>query len=1022
MQENPKKYEILQNILLEVIDYNNKEVKSVFLSLFEHLGDIANASVRGDSRVGNLDFRDSSLNAQNDTAQPKNDSIQTHNDINHTKNPMQKLKDLLHEISESAHLADIIKACSLYNIILNIYEEQEEAKIASVSKSIESAYQSLQKDGFDRADCNMVLESIRFYPVFTAHPTESRRRTFLEAHQEITKELDNIDHLLHMDTHNYDGEMKKSCENIKYRLNLLWKSHLVRSEKLEVIFELDNLLFIVENSIIPSALHVLNQVSNKLNKPLKFSPIKLGSWIGGDRDGNPYVSNELMTKVMKMQHEVIINTYIKEINKLFRELSISADLCHLSEKLEKSLQSEVAYLNQASQKMHQREPFRAKLFLMKQKLQNHLLKVNSPNPIDFTYENPNELIEDIDMLISSLDELSSRRLKSFRNLVLLGGFHLMQLDFREHRDNYIYAVAEVLCKLGYTDSDFATQSESKKIEILNKALSEPPINLNSILWEVSIDARRTLNAFLRVLWAKNAISKDVLKSFIVSMTTSASDLLSVLYLAYCSSLWQRGKSNESGESIKEGHAQIFITPLFETIDDLENASGILESLANNAHYRQYLNDLGNAQQIMIGYSDSSKNGGIFTASYSLYKAIDNLMKLEERLGLHFMLFHGKGGSVSRGGGELENSLFALPMRSIGTTLKTTEQGEIISSRYLNPKIAIRSFALTLSSLFKKSVYDYFGVNMESKDSSHTFRMTKDVMLSGSETSLESMEKQNLDSKDSSHSFIMTDSYPQNDTAQPKNDETRNTTKIHSMKSSQDNEHFMTRESKHYTQTLDEISQISYNIYRDLAYNTHGFMTYFKNATPIEFIQNLNLGSRPSKRKDSQSIEDLRAIPWVFAWTQNRSIIPAWYGLGSALASIGEVSLLRECYEDSVFFKTTIDNIARGFINVDMDIASEYNAFVENAELRNAIWSKIYNEYQTTLQWLLIVRNEDKLLQNSLESSKILNRMPSIKALSLLQIELIKKYRKAKYEELKHRLMEQIHGTIIGIAQGIRNTG
>lgn len=912
------KYEFLKTILLEVIEENSPKVKATFLTLF-------------------LSLRDKDADST-------------------------KIKEMFQEISDSEHLMGIIKACSLHNIILNIYEEHEQAKIASVSRSIATAYETLENEGFDSIDCDKVLESIRFYPVFTAHPTESRRRTFLEAHQEITLELEKIEQFSYMPSENIpykDREMAQSRESIKYRLHLLWKSHLVRSEKLEVIFELDNLLFIIENSILPSALRVLNQVSNRLDKPLKISPIKLGSWIGGDRDGNPFVGNEMMTRVMKMQHELIIQTYIKEINKLIRELSLSIDFCTPSKELEKSLQKEKSYLSQTSLKLHEREPFRAKLNLIKLKLQNHLLKVNATSEIDFTYQNPKELLEDIDMLISSLDCIASKRLKSLRNLVLLGGFHLMQLDFREHRDMYLSAVSEVLCLLGYTDSDFMFLHESKKIETLNKVLSEPPLNLSSILWDVSPQTRHTLNAFLRIVWAKKAISKDVLKSIIVSMTTRASDLLAVLYLAYCSGLWQKGKVkiNDGEHIIKDGKSGIFITPLFETIDDLENAEEILEILSTNEHYRQYLKDSGNAQQIMIGYSDSSKDGGIFTSNYSLYKAISNLVKLEKRLGIHFMLFHGKGGSISRGGGQLENALLAFPRGSIGTTLKTTEQGEIISSRYLNPRVAIRSFALTLASLLKKAVHDNFCVENENMTES----LNKNIQIQCS-----------IDP---------------------------------------------------YLPRLEELSRISYRTYRDLVYETPNFVTYFKQATPIEFIQNLNLGSRPSKRRDTQKVEDLRAIPWVFAWTQNRSIIPAWYGLGSALKGLGDKQLLQNCYQDSVFFKTTVDNIAQGFIKVDIEIAKLYNDFVEDSGLRQNVWGKIYNEYQTTLEWLLITRSENSLLESNKEVREtILNRMPNIKALSLLQVELVKKYKQAQYEDLRGRLVEQIHGTIIGIAQGIRNTG
>lgn len=954
------KYEILKEILLEVIELNDAEVKGIFLNLFKVLRE----------------------------------------DYQH-----DKLKNIFKEISNSEHLVGVIKACSLHNIILNIFEEQEQAKIASVSRSIAAAYQSLELEGYDKIDCDKVLESIRFYPVFTAHPTESRRRTFLEAHKEITRELEKIESYFYMPDSilpNKQRELNQCYENIKYRLNLLWKSHLVRSEKLEVIFELDNLLFIVENSIIPSALRVLNQVSNRLNKPLKISPIKLGSWIGGDRDGNPYVTNELMTRVMKMQHELIIKTYIKEIDKLIRELSISIDFCKPSVELEKSLAKEKPHLNQVSLKLHEREPFRAKLNLMRQKLNNNLLKVNSTNQIDFTYNTPKELISDIDMLINSLDSVSNKRLKSLRNLVLLGGFHLMQLDFREHKDMYLSAVSEVLCLLGYTDSDFLHRHESKKIQILNKALSDAPTNLNGILWDVSESTRHTLNAFLRVLWAKSAISKDILKSFIVSMTTNASDLLAVLYLAYCSGLWMRNKHK----------SEIMITPLFETIEDLENAEEILESLSRNEHYKQYLQDSNNAQQIMIGYSDSSKDGGIFTSNYSLYKAISNLVRLESRLGIKFMLFHGKGGSISRGGGALENALLAFPTGSVGTTLKTTEQGEIISSRYLNPRIAIRSFALTLASLLKKAVHDNF-CEIESSVEKGKDSIKEDSVMLSERSDTKHLKDTKADSIKNTESKAqkLLESNPKDSIC---GDE------IHSY-NAYSPKLYCGRDP--YLPKLEELSRISYRTYRNLVYETPDFMEYFKNATPIEFIQNLNLGSRPSKRKDSQKVEDLRAIPWVFAWTQNRSIIPAWYGLGSALSGLANKRMLQECYNNSIFFKTTIDNIAIGFIKVDMEIAESYNEFVSDFGLRQGVWGKIHSEYERTLEWLLVVRNESVLLEKNADiKNRIIARMPNIKALGFLQIELIKKYKNAKYNDLKARLMEQIHGTIIGIAQGIRNTG
>ena len=308
--------------------------------------------------------------------------------------------------------------------------------------------------GFDRQDLDTILESICFYPVFTAHPTESRRRTFLEAHSEITQDLRKIFEL---------GDTKAK-DHILYRLHLLWQTNLVRTQKIEVLFELDNLLFIVENSILPSSQKVLEYIETMLDHPLKHSPIRLGSWIGGDRDGNPFVTNDLMIEVMKIQHKLIIKFYIKKLERLVRELSIHNDCVQLSPRLSKSIQKDIAILDEKTAQGCASEPIRAKLYIMIKKLQNRLVYVNAPSAIMHTYSCPQELINDADMLIESLDTISSKYLRQFRHFVLLGGFHLMRLDFREHKDIFAQALSEILCLLGLCDNDFMRYKEERKIE------------------------------------------------------------------------------------------------------------------------------------------------------------------------------------------------------------------------------------------------------------------------------------------------------------------------------------------------------------------------------------------------------------------------------------------------------------------------------------------------------------------------------------------------------------------------------
>lgn len=852
----------------------------------------------------------------------------------------ENIKLILHNITLSDKTLDVIKAFSLYNILLNIIEERHSIPNQNNLKRIKKAYNELINEGFDKTDINDILSSMQFYPVFTAHPTESRRRTFLEAHHEISNDLNKIFKI-------GDEEAK---EHIKYRLRLLWQSHLVRSEKLEVLFELDNLLYIIESSVLESSQKILEFIQDIIDKPLQNSPIQLGSWIGGDRDGNPFVTNELMTSVMRTQHELIIKIYIQKIQRLSRELSISKDFCSISEKLSKSLEEEKEELSPISLKLHTREPFRAKLLLIEKKLKNRLIAVNAPMNIDFTYKEPKELLEDIDMLIGSLDDISAKYLKKFRNLVLLGGFHLMKVDFREHRDAFRNAISEVFCLLGISDSDFGSFREEKKIEILNLALEKPKIDLNEIMPKVSKNTQDILEAFLRIVWAKKHISEEIIKSFIISMTTEASDMLCVLWFAKQSRLWKPSDK----DSDKKIRAKIRITPLFETIRDLQRAKDIINILSKNKHYSHYLKDLKMTQEIMVGYSDSSKDGGIFTSNYSLYQAISELIKLGDQLGIKFLLFHGRGGSVSRGGGKLESALQASPPKSVCQILKTTEQGEVISSKYLNPSTANFYLDNTMGALLKKSTYDSF--------CSHQAYNTK--------------IQNNICQIDPTQWAIM-----------------------------------------------QKISEASYKTYQKLVYKTEGFMEYFKFATPINFIQQLNLGSRPSKRKDTAKVEDLRAIPWVFAWTQNRSLIPAWYGVGSGLEAINNEKVLRDCYLNSDFFKTTIDNISQALLKVDISIAQKYNQFVLDEAIRERIWTMIKNEYEKTMKYILIARGEKELLENEATlRESILLRKTYITALNLLQIELIKKYNLSTYQAQQERIIEQIHTTIVGIAQGLRNTG
>ena len=817
----------------------------------------------------------------------------------------------------------LIKLFSLYFMLVNIAEERDEIRRKKVNLS--DTIERLKQNGFDEADIVETFKEIEFFPVFTAHPTESRRRTFLEAHHDLIQDFYRI--------FKYgDGD---ALEHFRYKLNLLWQTNLIRDEKIEVLFELDNLLYGVETSVLP-ALTKIHEEIERITGKMDSHVVKLCSWIGGDRDGNHFVTNQVMTKVMKTQMETIVNIYIKDIGNLIRDLSISTKQVNVGEELLKNLDVEWQYFT-GDLKPHKNEPFRNKLTLMRKKLQNKLISLNAFEKPEFLYNEPEEMIADIDLMLECLDELSGRELKKFRTKVLTAGFHLLKLDFRDHAEVINKAGAEIFSYLGLCDMNFLTLSREDQLNTLGWALSKPKIDLNSLFGKISETSAKTVEAMLKIEWGKNEISEKILDSFILSMTKDTKDLLLALWFAKQSNLWIPGKLT-----------RVSITPLFETIEDLANAPRIMEELYNNEHYRQYITDRGNTQEIMIGYSDSSKDGGIFASNFGLNRAIIDLVDLSQKLGVKFHLFHGRGGSVSRGGGPTHSAVLASPAKSLDGFLKMTEQGEVISAKYLNRRVGENNFKETIAALLEKSLFD----------------------------------KKN----------IRTDC--------GKKDE--------------------------FVALMRLISESSMAKYRELVYETDGFMDYFLEATPYNFIDRLNIGSRPSKRKGVNSIEDMRAIPWVFSWTQNRSILTAWYGVGTGLEAAAKeygIEPLQKSFRECPFFYTTIDNISMSFMKIDLSVAKLYNQFVKDEHTRDIVWGKIVDEYKKTLKYLKLVRGEEELLANDkMLRQTILLRKPYLTGLNIFQIELLKKYNEESDETKKQLLGEQIASTVVGVSLGIRNTG
>lgn len=816
-----------------------------------------------------------------------------------------------------------IRSISIYLMLMNILEERRDVR--NLKTDFNDTIKELLKEGFSKKLIKETIKKLSITSVFTAHPTESRRKVFLQSHRYISQDLQNI----------FQYNDKKSKEDFLYRLKLMWQSSLVRREKLKVLYEHDNLLYSIEDTIL-DALVDLHEDVEQITGKLDASAIKLGSWIGGDRDGNPYVNNNILTTVMKTQHNTIIKIYLKQLKTMLNEFSISSVLVDFDQKLYDSIDKEQEYLTQEQKLIYDEEPIRLKLSLMKLKLRNRLININSIHKIDFTYDNKQELINDIDVILNNLDPITAKPLKKLRNLVLITGFKLAKLDFREHKEKFHTAITEIFSTLGYCDNDFTTLEESKQIEIINNTFDDN-CTLTNVFTQLSPETQEIVESFIKIKWAKNNISQDIIESFILSMTTDAIDLLIILWFAKQTGLWTPHQT-----------ADISITPLFETIEDLQNSTKVMTILSNNKHYKQYIKDRNSVQEIMIGYSDSSKDGGTLASNFNLHIAIKALIKLGDELNIKFLLFHGRGGSMSRGGGSTYDAIMSSTYKSINGFFKVTEQGEQISSKYLNKTLAKHNFMQTLSATLKKSVYD---VN-----------------------------------------------------------------EIHSNSAEYE-----------YGDILQDMSDTSMKAFQDLVYNDKYFIDFFANATPVEFIANLNIGSRPSKRKATRSIGDLRAIPWVFAWTQNRSILSAWYGVGSALEKISKqkdgMKKLKECYRYVPFFQIFINNLAMGLMKTNIKIAKLYSKFYEDEKNRDRIFTKIETEFKKTTKYILEIREETNLLEKEAElRQSILLKKPYLNTLNMMQLDLIKKYKNTSLSKQKEDLALLISLTIVGIAQGMRNVG
>ncbi|MFC0471617.1 phosphoenolpyruvate carboxylase [Halalkalibacter kiskunsagensis] len=843
----------------------------------------------------------------------------------------------------------VIRAFSIYFHLVNIaeqnhrirrrrqYQMQDDGVVQPVS--LESAVVSIKENNFSDEVIQKVLNDLSIELIITAHPTEATKRTVLEIQKRISTILQQFDNPLLT-----KKERRTLEESLFNEVTALWQTDELRQRKPTVLDEVKNGLYYFNETLFETLPDIHQELEAQLGHHFPDHNWKVpnflhfGSWIGGDRDGNPNVTPEITWETLKLQRQVALKKYEESIIDLMKRFSQTTTRVTLSEQLIASVEKdENLYMDKGEAWPIEAEIYRRKFAVM-------LKRIRNVGESEVGYNSSEELLDDLVLIRESAEkhQPSNRQLKTIRKLVRqveLFGFHLATLDIRNHSGEHQTAVAEILKVVGVTE-DYASLSEEEKISVLRNVLSEPrPLML--LEEDYTKETQEIFKVFKMIKQAHREFGSRSIEVYLVSMTQSPSDLLEVLVLAKEAGIYRLHADGK----VESG---LHVAPLLETIDDLVAGPSIMKTLFEMDVYRNHISERGNHQEIMLGYSDGSKDGGTLTANWKLFKAQQEIHDMAREFKIRLKFFHGRGGSLGRGGGPLNRSILSQPAETLGDGVKITEQGEVLSSRYLLEDIAYRNLEQAASAL------------------------------------LEACAKS-----------------------------TKNPIQGHSRE-------------KSWEETMEEISKHSLKKYQSLVFGDKDFLTYFNQATPLKELGALNIGSRPMSRKGSQRFEDLRAIPWVFAWTQSRQMIPAWYAAGTGLqtfAAQGEdnLTILQDMYREWPFFQATINNLQMALLKADLATAKEYIHLVEDKAIGERIFHDISDEYKRTEEILLRITGNQKLLDNTPNiQESVQRRNPYVDPLNFLQVDLIQKMRES--DEQSEELLTEVLLTISGVAAGLVNTG
>ena len=836
------------------------------------------------------------------------------------------IKDLTQEEMEI-----VANFFSILPLLINIAEDVDLAYEVNYKNNIGETYVGKLSESIKNIKDKNILDNINVVPVLTAHPTQVQRKTILD----LTEKLHSLLRK-HRDVKNGLINERKWKNAIQKHIEILTQSDIIREKKLKVANEITNVLEYYNLSFIKAIAKLMTEYKLLLeenNIELKNeTPITMGMWIGGDRDGNPFVTAETLNLSAMKQCELITTYYIEKLNSLYRTFSMSSHVTKGSKELE-----ELANRSRDTSEYREKELYRRALSYIKDKLENTREYLLQDKEAEEKYLTADEFISDLTIIEKSLLEnkgeiLVTGEFEELLNVVKIFGFYLASIDMRQDSSVYEASVAELLSSANI-EKDYSSLSEEEKCELLLKQLKEDPrpLSINDENKQ-SEELRKELAIFRTARKLKDKLGDNVIKQNIISHTTSVSDLLELAIML-----------KEVG-LVGSDFARLQLVPLFETIEDLENSYEVMDKYLSLDIVKKWVSDNRSYQEIMLGYSDSNKDGGYLSSGWSLYKAQQELSSLGEKHNIKVTFFHGRGGTVGRGGGPSYDAIISQPLGSVQDRIRLTEQGEIIAAKYGNSDAA------------------YY--NLEALFSAVIQRMNAD--------------KINTDIRDIPEIQVI----------------------------------------------MDEIVEDSYNKYRELVFENPNFYNYFFEATPIKEISSLNIGSRPASRKKITDIGGLRAIPWVFSWSQSRIMLPGWYGVGTAFSNFinkdkGNIEKLRKMYKEWPFFTSLLSNVDMVMSKSDMDIAKEYANLCKEEETKQ-VYEEILREWNLTKQVVLEISEHKEFLEDNTYLTRSLeNRLQYFNTLNLIQLELIKRSREGKLPESQ---INTIHITINGVATGLRNSG